>query len=391
MKEKLYYFLEKCTIFSTIFVGSYFFFIKWLKYDKLFGFNNWAIFFVSILLFAGRNLIFNKILKPVALIFVLFPATAAFVRDCDRYYSLHLNHIAQWIITATLVGGILTAYKFSGELLRAFAVRTYEYIYDGIGNLFFRLKIKLFSKRKEPCKIDYTLDEIDKFGNGNTYEAGHRFEDFVADLYRTHGYEAYTTTELRAMNKLPGSIQKRGGSGEQGVDVMVKIPNTNKNINKSFITLAIQCKHYSSNVSNSAVQEIHSALKLYQADQGCVITNSHFTKAAIELAESNNVILIDREGLAEIIELVKKKYYFSNDDESKSESKNDNPANENKKNDSNDLKNILNIYDIGNEKKSAVKEHDSNIKKQLNETSSKENKNPKDAFWEQVNDYKKSA
>lgn len=68
--------------------------------------------------------------------------------------------------------------------------------------------------------------------------------------------------------------------------------------------VAIQCKLYSSKVSNSAVQEISTALKLYGADRGVVITNQTFTSSAIELAKANNIELIDRYSLEEMVKKV---------------------------------------------------------------------------------------
>lgn len=149
---------------------------------------------------------------------------------------------------------------------------------------------------KKQVSVDKTMEEVDALGNGDTYQKGLQFESFVANLYKKMGLEALTTTELRERKMLPAGIQKRGGSGEQGVDVMIFDHRNNQKI-------VVQCKHYSSNVSNSAVQEIVAAMPLYGASKGIVVTNQYFTGPAIELAKANNIELIDRDALAKFIEV----------------------------------------------------------------------------------------
>jgi HJR/Mrr/RecB family endonuclease len=161
------------------------------------------------------------------------------------------------------------------------------------------LVVKLSFARKKAF-VSLTMKQIDAFGNGNTYDAGHMFEEYIVSVYRRLGYStAISTTEMRHKGLLPADIQKRGGSGEQGVDVVIDLEE--KNSNGQPQRVIIQCKHYSGNVPNSAIQEIHAAMNLYRADYAAVITNSYFTAPAAELAKSNNVMLIDRDGLANLI------------------------------------------------------------------------------------------
>jgi restriction system protein len=232
-----------------------------------------------------------------------------------------MHNVVKWIIISTLVAGIIAIYKFLGKLFKEVTIRVFSYAWDSTGRILSRIKMRIFSKRKEPCSIDLTLDQIDAFGDKKSSDyafiKGRMFEDYIANLYRTAGYNAKTTTELRDEGKLPPSIQQRGGSGEQGVDVLVEIPQKNGTVK----LLAIQCKHYSNKVENSAVQEIATALAMYKADQGCVITNNLFTGPAKDLALANNVILVDRHGLAKMIEKVTKQYYESNVVEKKQDEK----------------------------------------------------------------------
>lgn len=57
----------------------------------------------------------------------------------------------------------------------------------------------------------------------------------------------------------------------------------------------IQVKFYNNPVGNKAVQEVVGAIGMYKADKGIVVTNSTFTPSAVELANANNVELVDRE------------------------------------------------------------------------------------------------
>lgn len=164
----------------------------------------------------------------------------------------------------------------------------------GICLIFELNKVFKFRKKINAYK---SLKEIDAMGNGDTYEKGRQFEEYIAELYRQMGFKAMTTTEMRQKGLLPGDIQKRGGSGEQGVDVVV-FDHRNKE------TIIIQCKHYSAKVSNSAIQEIVAAIPLYKASRGIVVTNQYFTEPAKELGFANQIALVDRDGLVKFIEYV---------------------------------------------------------------------------------------
>ena len=49
------------------------------------------------------------------------------------------------------------------------------------------------------------------------------------------------------------------------------------------------------------MQEVVAAMKMYDAQYGVVVTNSHFTKQAITLAMANSIELIDGDKLKGII------------------------------------------------------------------------------------------
>ncbi|MGG7143544.1 restriction endonuclease [Clostridium nigeriense] len=111
---------------------------------------------------------------------------------------------------------------------------------------------------------------------------GWQFEHYTANLLKKLGYS---------------NVKVTSGSGDYGVDILAS---------KSGIKYAIQCKLYSNPVSNKAVQEIYSGKDFYKCDVAVVITNSTFTKAAIQLANSLNVILIDRTELISLLKQINK-------------------------------------------------------------------------------------
>ncbi len=131
------------------------------------------------------------------------------------------------------------------------------------------IEIERFEQQLTTDDRQIQLKDIDQLG-------GYEFEEFLKNLYSKMGYQVEQT-------KL---------SGDQGADLVV-IKFGEKTV--------IQAKRYSGNVGNYAVQEIMAAISLYNAQKGMVITNNYFTPAAVELANANNIELIDRDGLEELI------------------------------------------------------------------------------------------
>lgn len=72
------------------------------------------------------------------------------------------------------------------------------------------------------------------------------------------------------------------GSGDQGVDVILRGPN---------LSLGIQCKRVVRPSGNSAVQEIIAGVRHYNLDHGLVVSTAGFTRSARELAISCDVSL----------------------------------------------------------------------------------------------------
>lgn len=107
---------------------------------------------------------------------------------------------------------------------------------------------------------------------------GYQFERFCADVLRKNGFEKVDVTQ---------------GSGDHGTDILAE---------KDDITYAIQCKCYSSDIGNAAVQQAHTGKSIYHRDIAVVLTNRYFTTQAIEEAETLGVKLWNRDKLISMIE-----------------------------------------------------------------------------------------
>ena len=106
---------------------------------------------------------------------------------------------------------------------------------------------------------------------------GHDFEYFCADLLLYDGFS---------------NIQVTRGSWDQGVDITAW---------KDGQKYAIQCKRYSKNIGNAAVQQVNTGRTIYGCSKAIVITNSYFTRSAIQAAHAVNVMLWNRNKLNRLI------------------------------------------------------------------------------------------
>lgn len=95
------------------------------------------------------------------------------------------------------------------------------------------------------------------------------FGHYVADKLRARGYY---------------DVRFTPATGDYGVDILAT---------KRGKVYAFQCKCYTGSVGVSAVQEVFSGSRKYQADKAVVITNSHYTPNARTLAGDLGVSLWD--------------------------------------------------------------------------------------------------
>lgn len=134
----------------------------------------------------------------------------------------------------------------------------------------------------EPIEIqEYSMETKSDGGKGIDIDSmeGHVFERFCARILSLNSFEKVDVTR---------------GSGDQGIDIVAY---------KDGIRYGIQCKCYSSDIGNKAVQEAFAGKTYYKCHVAIVLTNRYFTRSAIDLAETNGIILWDR---AKLLELIKK-------------------------------------------------------------------------------------
>lgn len=104
---------------------------------------------------------------------------------------------------------------------------------------------------------------------------GFQFEYYLVELFKSHNYSA----------------RKTPNNNDFGADLLLK---------KDGKKIVVQAKRYKNNVGIKAVQEIIGAKSYYKAQEAWVVTNSEYTKSAIELARKSNVRLIDRYDLIKL-------------------------------------------------------------------------------------------
>jgi len=137
----------------------------------------------------------------------------------------------------------------------------------------FDCKLKSEVEFDEFSSIDKPTIEFLKDSSQNTLnssDAGRSFEFWVKEILEKLGYEISLTPI----------------TGDQGVDIIAT---------RNGKRYAIQCKSYTGQVGNAAVQEVIAGKIFYDCDHACVITNSNFTPSAYQLAAKAGVIMCANE------------------------------------------------------------------------------------------------
>lgn len=131
--------------------------------------------------------------------------------------------------------------------------------------------------REENAPVDiYTPESKNDYKNFDAM-SGLEFEHYCAEILEKNGFANVEVTQ---------------GSGDHGIDILAE---------KDDITYAIQCKCYSSNIGNAAVQQAHTGKSLYRKDIAVVLTNQYFTAQAKQEADALGVKLWDRDKLQELL------------------------------------------------------------------------------------------
>lgn len=128
------------------------------------------------------------------------------------------------------------------------------------------------------ARTNYIYENNDAYINSNyNTMTGPEFEKFCSFLLSKNGYENIKITPT---------------TGDHGIDIFAE---------KEDITYAIQCKCYSTNVGNSAIQQAYTGKCLYKKDVAVVLTNQFFTQQAIDEAKELGIKLWDKTKLDSFI------------------------------------------------------------------------------------------
>ena len=133
---------------------------------------------------------------------------------------------------------------------------------------------KMSDEKQKLGYIKSPLSQIDQM-------TGVEFERYLKANFQEHfGFKCYLTPK----------------TNDYGADLILE-----KNGEK----IAVQAKRYKGNVGIAAVQEVIAACSYYGCDKGIVVTNSFFTKQAINLAKESviEVELWNRERLKKEFEI----------------------------------------------------------------------------------------
>lgn len=123
-----------------------------------------------------------------------------------------------------------------------------------------------YGRAKRRRFLHLSLSEIDEL-------SGIDFERYLMYHLKQKGYKVSMTPV----------------TADYGADLILKAPKG--------VTIVVQAKRWNQHVGITAVQEVIGAVGYYDADYGVVITNNYYTINAKNLANANDIILLDREGL----------------------------------------------------------------------------------------------
>ncbi len=132
------------------------------------------------------------------------------------------------------------------------------------------IKLALEKRKVNKFLQNISIDNVDALD-------GYDFEVLTSVLLKNCGFKCKLTPK----------------SKDYGVDILAS---------KNGLTLAVQTKlYYNHSVGNKGVQEAFSGKKYFDANIAVLITNSIFTKNAVNSAKKLNVMLLGREELCALI------------------------------------------------------------------------------------------
>ena len=195
------------------------------------------------------------------------PRIIIIANETKEFFDRTSKPLERMFMNSNMVG--LYFILFSRFSLKNLSLRMMEELLEVFNADKLRVLLSQTENTKHKQRITRNFDDMD----------GHQFERFCADILRKNGFKDVEVTQ---------------GSGDHGIDILAE---------KDGITYAVQCKCYSSDIGNSAVQQAHTGKSLYHKDIAVVMTNRHFTPQALEEAKALGVKLWDRDKLNEMIRM----------------------------------------------------------------------------------------
>lgn len=119
------------------------------------------------------------------------------------------------------------------------------------------------------------VDQEDKI----PYERGMDYEEDCLQEFKSFGWTA----------------SKTPAGGDKGVDILAT---------KESVTIAVQCKNWSTKVNIGAVQEVYSGKDYYNADFAIVLSESGATAQALELSGKLKTLIINKERIRSVEALI---------------------------------------------------------------------------------------
>jgi len=168
-----------------------------------------------------------------------------------------INTIKVFLVLVSGFFGWYQAETFKGVLISAFVAIV-------ILALFGVWRSTAFKKRMEQSGIA-AVDEM----------TDTQFDEHVGTLFKNQGYDV-TFTPL---------------TGNYGADLILK---------RGRGVIVVLVKRAKNTVGITAVQEVIPAIRRYNATSAWVVSNSSYSKEAVDLAEQNRVLLLDRVQLIQI-------------------------------------------------------------------------------------------
>ncbi len=259
--------------------------------ELLTGIAVFSVIFLILLYFTNREIFWRWIIYGALVIIGLIGAMFL-KRKIER--DLKQKHLSQLLNNLKhnrqedYLKNFINRFGFEGAKNKGWCYRNRNFDWDRINDL-----KKILRESGVTSKEDDTLELLrfyiqeneEKLTRESICKQPQKFTDlsgadFEKLLYRLFEAMGYTTEWI-------------GKSGDQGGDLIA---------NKGGERILIQAKCYHNwSTGNDAVQQAVGAMKYYNCNKAIVVTTSYFTRQAMALARANNVELIFKKRLQELL------------------------------------------------------------------------------------------